>query len=428
MYSQSMTIPISSTDGANADKIHYLREADRIGKSGTGRFRNHRESLENRINELLMELEKRNQSLYRTVKAREEIEIQLHNIVGSLSTGILVADLRGKIIVFNREAERITGLKASRVLGRRVAVTEGLTFLEEGQCKWHSLLEKEQNVEEEMEILRKGEDPAHINVKAAPMRSPGGGKIGMIMTLHDITRMKRLEKQANRSDRLAAMGEMAVKIAHEIRNPLGSIELFASTLKEDLENSPSCSAVLDHILTGVRSIDTIVTNMLLFVRPHQRTEFDTVSIHEVIEDSLRFSNHLVKSNEGVEVDRCYCAQPLRVLGDPELLKQVFLNLILNALQAMPKGGRLTIYTRRRGEPRYGQKLIEIALEDTGTGIAEKDMHKIFNPFFTTRDGGTGLGLAIVHNIVNAHNGNIEIRNRSNKGTRCSVSLPEHQKD
>jgi signal transduction histidine kinase len=219
------------------------------------------------------------------------------------------------------------------------------------------------------------------------------------------------------------MGEMAVKIAHEIRNPLGSIELFASTMKKDLEDFEEPRVLSEHISSCVKSINSIISNLLLFMRPEQKASFQIVDLHDPLKDSLFFSDHVIQSNEHIEVITSYHPEPLMVLGDSELLKQMYLNLILNAVQSMPGDGKLMISTKKIECVQNGPDFAEIKFMDTGTGISKAVMPRIFDPFFTTKTRGTGLGLAIVHNIIKLHGGSIDIRNSKKDGAVCIVTLP-----
>jgi signal transduction histidine kinase len=240
--------------------------------------------------------------------------------------------------------------------------------------------------------------------------------------VEDRPHIKKLEEQANRTGRLAAMGEMALKIAHEIRNPLGSIELCASLLCKGLEEDEDVKQTAAHISSGVQRINTIISNLLLFIRPEQKPEMRILDIHDPLKDSLFFAEHVVNTQTGIEVVTGYAAHALEIYGDPELLCQVSLNLVLNAIQAMADGGRLTISTRRVTDHR-DVEMAEIRFTDTGCGIPPEYFPRIFDPFFTTKNKGTGLGLPIVHNITTAHGGNIDITSSPACGTQCIVTFP-----
>ena len=146
------------------------------------------------------------------------------------------------------------------------------------------------------------------------------------------------------------MGEMAVRIAHEIRNPLGSIELFSTMLKDDLQDFEELKILAEHISSGVKSINNIVSNLLLFIRPEQQPDRQVLDVHEALKDSLFFAGHLLEAQNIIEVETKLADEVLPIHGDLELLKQVFLNLILNAIQAMPEGGKLKISTRKITRP------------------------------------------------------------------------------
>jgi signal transduction histidine kinase len=250
---------------------------------------------------------------------------------------------------------------------------------------------------------------------------------GILVFLRDITQAKKMEELATRSGRLAAMGEMAAKIAHEIRNPLGSIELFATMLRDDLQDFDDLKSLAEHICSGVRSINTIISNLLVFVRSDQQLDLQIIDIHDPIKDSLFFAEYLFDPQNGIEVITDFADYPLTINGDLELLKQVFLNLILNAIQAMPAGGKLNISTRKISV-NQGTHLAEIRFSDTGCGIPQKNLARVFDPFFTTKKKGTGLGLTIVHNIAEMHAGSIDVTSAEADDTQFIVTLPLRPRD
>jgi two-component system sensor histidine kinase FlrB len=231
--------------------------------------------------------------------------------------------------------------------------------------------------------------------------------------------MKRLEEQAERNTRLAAMGEMAARIAHEIRNPLGSIELFASILQREIADENQ-KRLVNHISSGVKNLNHVISNLLTFTR-QPKPVFKEIDLHKFLDDLLQFGEFLMDKNN-IGLEREYYPSHLSALGDEELLKQVFLNIIRNAVQAMPDGGVLKVKTGMGKKGRNAQ-YIEIKILDTGAGIEKDNLDKIFNPFFTTRDKGTGLGLAIVHTIIESHKGIIEVESEVGKGTAFTILLP-----
>jgi two-component system sensor histidine kinase FlrB len=380
------------------------------------------QNLEKRVRELDVELKFKNEALKRNLKEKESAKNHLNNILESLATGVIVIDHEERITSLNKATERLTGFSSKKVIGKKISNVFGTNFLKDFREHLSPINGIQGSVQLETELSGKGKRPRYVSVCISPVENFSGERSGIAITLQDISRMKRLEERANRAGRLAAMGEMAIKIAHEIRNPLGSIELFVSVLKKDLEGMKESRSLAEHISSGVKSINNIVSNLLLFIRPQEKPEFQIVDIHDVLDDSIFFSSHMLKSIDSIEVVTDYSSGPIMVYGDMELLKQVSLNIVLNAIQAMPEGGKLCITTERI-EKRGETGLVEIKFADTGTGISKVDMAMVFDPFFSTKKKGTGLGLAIAHNIIKLHNGAIDIGSSEDEGVVCTVTLP-----
>jgi PAS domain S-box-containing protein len=415
---------VTTFEGNNKmGEVYLLNQAFDSFKIATSKFERYYQHLMEKLQELDLELRKKNEELEINLKEKEEVKNHLNNILESLSTGVVVIDLRGKITTFNRAAENITGFTSKEVKGRDFDEILAPNFFHNNHLNFGSLKNMQENTEVETKIRRKGKDILHVRVSLSPVKTPQEETIGLVLTLQDITQMKRLEEQARRTNRLAAMGEMAVNIAHEIRNPLGSMELFATILRKELEGCGELKELAEHISSGVKSINNIISNLLLFIKPQQKPNFQIVDIHSPLNDSLLFSGHLVKPNSNIQIITSYDSEPLMVYGDLELLKQVSLNLILNAIQAMPRGGKLTISTRKVKDQQKNSNFVEIRFIDTGIGISREDMPRIFDPFFTKKERGTGLGLTIVHNIIKIHGGTIDIESSEGKGTICIVTLP-----
>jgi PAS domain S-box-containing protein len=343
-------------------------------------------------------------------------------IIESIPTGVVALDPNGKIVSFNRSAEAITGRAAKDVLGQTFDGVFSVDYFNNPALNLKAILNTKETTEIQTIVVpacRRGN--LHLNVAISPLSSAKNDPIGTVLSLTDITHMQNQELQAKRTGRLAAMGEMAARIAHEIRNPLGSIELFSTMLIADLQESDELKTLAEHISAGVKSINNIVSNLLLFMRPDQQLDEQVLDVHEALKDPLFFAGHLLDAQDDIEVQTELTADTMFVNGDLELLKQVFLNLILNAIQALSDGGRLHISSHKTSGI-DGAHLAEVHLTDTGRGIAKTELSKIFDPFYTTRKKGTGLGLTIVHNIVKMHGGCIDISS-SRRGTQCVVSLP-----
>jgi len=231
----------------------------------------------------------------------------------------------------------------------------------------------------------------------------------------DITRIKELEAWNERNHRLIAMGEMAAKIVHEIRSPLCSVELYASMLARDLEGTQHLD-MAKGISTGISSLNNILTNMLFFAKP-QKPLLRPVEICRLLEETVFMLMPMLESR-GLKFIR-EIGQGVSVRGDADLLKQVFLNILLNAIQATPEDRAITANCRNEGQ----SALIEIS--DEGPGIEAENIEKIFDPFFSTKEKGTGLGLAISAKIVQAHGGTIKVMSIPGHGAMFRLSFPEN---
>jgi signal transduction histidine kinase len=225
----------------------------------------------------------------------------------------------------------------------------------------------------------------------------------------------RLKEQLNRVERLSAMGEMAASISHEIRNPLGIIRSSAELLKKKLSKIDPGNALPDIIVEEASRLNNIVTDFINFARPRSPKR-SPCRVEEVIERTLAFLAAQIEER-GYAIEKTYQHPLPEIMGDVPMLHQSFLNLFINAMQAMPDGGRIGVGLRSEGDK------VRIEIEDAGQGVPADLLTKIWDPFFTTKDKGTGLGLGIVKNIVEAHGGSIGITNREEQGARVTIELP-----
>jgi signal transduction histidine kinase len=223
------------------------------------------------------------------------------------------------------------------------------------------------------------------------------------------------EEQLRRADRLSALGELSAGMAHEIRNPLGAIKGAAEILKDGYRPDDPRSEFAQILIRETDRLNGIVEEFLRFVRP-KPPELRETDVNGIIDSVLLLTAQPARK-AGVTVVKRFDADIGRHNLDAGLLQQAFLNIILNAVQAMPQGGTLTVESRRSGG------MLEIAFTDTGTGISPEDRRRLFDPFFTTKQDGTGLGLAITFRIVQGHRGTIDVASEPGKGTTFTVRIP-----
>jgi len=355
-----------------------------------------------RVEQMDLELARSNEALRRQLQENEAMRAHLDGILESLSTGVLVLDEAGVITRSNAQAVRLLGTNAAALCGRSAAdVLQSLGL---------SVGDRPQRIGECMVTISRG-----------PLNTGAGFRSGSLLLIQNVTELCRLEERLQRKDRLAAMGEMIGRIAHEIRNPLGSVELFASMLRKDLAEMPGPKLYADQICQAVHAMDRLLANLLTYTRP-ERTPRAWHDAEPLILDSLTLAAHAItKSPVDIRLDLdpwtpaiwCHDGQ----------MKQVFLNLIVNAVQAMPSGGVLTISLRRDTDRSLGVPAVRITVADSGAGIDPAHRSRIFDPFFTTKDDGSGLGLAIVHAIVEAHRGRIDVDSTVGQGTSITIILP-----
>lgn len=355
-----------------------------------------------RVEQMDLELAQSNEALRRQLRANEAMRTHLDGILESLSTGVLVLDEAGIITKANRPSARLLGMADAELLGRHegeLLQSLGLTVSDRPQRIGQTV----------------------VTIGHAPLRTVSGRRSGSLLLVHDVTRICQLEEQLQRKDRLAGMGEMIGRIAHEIRNPLGSIELFASLLRRDLLEHPSSQRYAEQISQAVQAMDRLLANLLVYTKP-DRAPRAWHAAEPLVLDSLTLAAHAITT---IPVD-------IRLDLDPRIprlwchegqMKQVCLNLIVNAVQAMPAGGVLRIGLQADREDLLGRPAVRLTVTDSGTGIDPAHRSRIFDPFFTTKDDGTGLGLAIVHAIVEAHHGRIDVDSAPGRGTSFSIVLP-----
>jgi signal transduction histidine kinase len=260
------------------------------------------------------------------------------------------------------------------------------------------------------------------------VRDDAGRVIGASMFFKDLTRVEQLEERERLRDRLAAVGEMAAAIAHEVKNPLAGIEVMAGLLRRKTGETPEAQKVLTDIITEAKMANKIVQEVLEFVRPI-RLQVDRTGLAGAVRSALQLADTKVRRGEiSVEV-QVPEGLPL-IQGDPHQLAQLFTNLLTNAYEAMEGRGRITINARetRMEDGAAGRDAVLVELADEGPGMPPDVAERVFSPFFTTKAQGSGLGLAIVRKIVDAHDGSIDMQTSPGRGTKVRVTLPVEAMD
>lgn len=383
-----------------------LREAFLSFDDAAATLQQSYQTLTCRLEQLDGELADRNEALGRNLRANEELREHLTAIVESLSTGLLVMDREGTITRCNQAGEQLLGLPRNQIIGRSL-----------GSCL------KEAKLDGNIYPLTTQQGAA-VTLSQRALQTGDGSQAGSVVLIQDVTAVRELENRLQRRNRLEAMGEMVGRIAHEIRNPLGSIELFASMLRRDLTSVPALRGYAEHISSSVHMMNRLLTNLLLYTKP----DCSHAEWHEteaLILDALTLAAHAV-ANARIDIRLEVDHSASQIRCDEGQMKQVLLNLILNSIHAMPGSGTLTLSATLIEEQAVGGPALRLSVSDTGVGIAAAAQSRIFDPFFTTRDDGTGLGLAIVHAIVEAHRGRIDVESVEGRGTTFSIVIPHRR--
>ena len=340
------------------------------------------------------------------------------NVIESLNDGLAVIDFDGRVIRWNRGLEQLYGVGRDKALGERLNSLFEPVFVQ--------MLQEVQDggrtgaVRYRLPLQSRHSDGSKrllVNLATAPLRTPQGESAGTIVILENITERVQLEEQLQISEKMASIGLLAAGVAHEVNTPLTGISSFTQMLLEGAETDDPKTRLLQKIERQTVRAAKIVNGLLDLARP-AHTETGPVDVNAVVNDILSLLEHQLKESH-ISVRKELGTPAPIALGLDYKLQQVFLNLFLNARDAMPNGGWLRITTRRDGD----RATIEIA--DTGSGISSEHLLRIYDPFFTTKSlgRGTGLGLSITYGIVQEHSGSIECDSVEGQGTKFTLDFP-----
>ena len=349
--------------------------------------------------------------------AFEQLDMLHRSIVESVSLGILTINPAGMIKSFNRAAQDITDYTPGEVEGK--TVTEIFPFSAAMLARREADAVMAEN-RAEVTFKTSKNRKVVLGCSLSSLKNNRGEKIGDIMIFQDLTALKKIEKNYEKSRRMALIGELAFRLAHEIRNPLASISGSIQMLSKDLQLPDTDERLMRIILRGNEQLEIFMKDFLLLARPTPGAPA-MIDVREVIEDVLEALQFLPDWHEGVEIKKVFSADAF-IYANRTDIRHLIWNLLLNALQAIPAQGTLQIATRRGAYNDFSDCL-EIAVSDTGRGIEEDSLGKIFEPFYTTKERGTGLGLAIVNRIVEYNQGKIAMESEVGRGTKCLVWLP-----
>lgn len=347
------------------------------------------------------------------------IDLQSFNrdVLQNMVSGLITLDIDGIITSSNRAAEEITGYTFGEIQEKPWEYIFGneLKFNEVANPSINENMLRRKRYE--LNTHRKDKTKICIGLSVSHLRSGDGKSLGYICIFQDLTHVKLMENRIRSADRLAAIGRLSASVAHEIRNPLASISGCVEVLSKELSMEGTNRELMDIIIKETERLNKIIGEFLGYARPKPPNK-EFINIVDVLNDVIDLLLLRKDIPENIEIRKDYDSCDLRLYVDPQQIRQVFWNICLNAIEAMPSGGELRINVR---EARQGY--LNILFSDSGIGISNDSLTHIFEPFYSTKEKGTGMGLAYVHRVIEDHGGFIEVESYEGKGTTFRVSLP-----
>jgi two-component system sensor histidine kinase PilS (NtrC family) len=335
-------------------------------------------------------LEKTAKALEQADSDLKELAIFNKELIENIPSGIFTTDTNGNILIFNKAAEDITGMR------REIAINQKINNI-------FPFIEDVSDVERMEGIIRHKDGNRIIGLTISTLSDIAGERTGFIGVFQNLTHLKKMEAEIKYKEKWAAIGELSANIAHEIRNPLSSLKGSVEMLKEDRITEGQKEKLMEIALKEMERLNKIITDFLTYSRP-KAIEYGIFDLNLLLNDTLELLKNSASVRDDISIRKDFNGV-ISINADQQKLQQVFWNLGMNALEAMPSGGELSVHTQKENG------LIEIGFQDTGHGIPRENMGRIFYPFFTTKDEGTGLGLAIAYRIIEEHKGTIDVSSK-----------------
>jgi len=374
-------------------------------------------------NEIEEKIAQKEEVIQHLIRELEDVKNFTESIIQSIGSGIIITEMNDTITYINRAGERILGYFKAELMGRPFSIFS----LKEKQSMIPSFLNNPDDLDTRKEGWMRKKDHTEFPVGFTINNhlSIRGERIGKIVVFRDLTNVYKIQEEILRMDRLVSLGKLASGIAHELRNPLAGIKTTAQALGEEMSGDDSRREYLHRITKEIDRLNDLLKTFFSFAKP-QNLNLVHCHIKDIINEIIPF---LIKeiADKGIRFIETYHPQLSKIKVDKTQMHQVFLNLFLNAIQAMPNGGELKIEAApmiSNSLEGFKQNFIKVVISDTGRGIPPHIVHRIFDPFFTTKSKGIGLGLSITYQIIKKHGGTIKVESRWEKGTSFVINLPE----
>lgn len=346
-------------------------------------------------------LEKTVEQLEKKDSSLKDLELFNTKVIESLPSGLFTTDINGTVLIFNHAAELISGIKKESVIGGTIKTALPFLHLPPESGRYEK-------------ILTKNNDSVKIiGLNISVLRDINENETGFIGIFQDLTQIKKLESDMKNKEQWAAIGELSANIAHEIRNPLASLRGSIELLREDKLPEKHREKLMDIALSEMDRLNNTISDFLTYSTP-KPLEIQLVDLHSILDSTLDLLVN-AEHNGRISIKKDFEGQ-FFIHADPEKIRQVFWNLGVNAYEAMRNGGTLTVATKNTPQN------ISISFSDTGPGISQSNIDKIFYPFFTTKEAGTGLGLSIAYRIMEEHDGRLVVTSRPGIKTTFEIIL------
>jgi PAS domain S-box-containing protein len=408
----------ASSQHQNSEQISSLQHAVEFFTSATDNFQEAYRQLERQVARLNSELEEKNSELQTSLKEAKSLKEYLSNILSSMDAGVICTDMSGRITVFNRAAEDLTGYSRGEVLDKTYREVFGYSG-EEKDDPENIIKDHEKTVHQEKDIIRRDGKTVPIKFSMTLLQSDSEEPLGVVEVFEDLSAIRKLEREIHQVGTLTALGEMAGDVAHEIRNTLGAIAGFGALLERDLGTNDPRQRLVRKIIVAVGKMDRIIGNLVFLARPvipNMREVDIRLLLNDVI-DQLDFQ----AKDDDIKVDfvKNFPARSLHIMADPQLVQQLFLHLLRNSVESIDHdSGRVQIQIRRPSKGSLG-----ITITDNGRGIPKSLQERLYRPLASGGTQRAGLGLSIVRKIVDLHNGKIDINSRLGRGTKVVLEFP-----
>jgi PAS domain S-box-containing protein len=348
-------------------------------------------------------------------KAKHELhstQEYLQSFFNNTTDAIAVFDLDGKVLTVNPAFEALYGWSNKELVGQSIPIIPEQLW-NDAEARWKEVQEGVAIIGRETKHQRKDGREIDAEVTISPIRNEKGKVIALSAILRDITDKKRTEEMVLRSEKLSVVGEMAAGVAHEIRNPLAVLSGFIQILHNESGQNHKYTEIM---MSELKRINLIIGEFLILAKPHV-VRFEQCNLMNILDDVLTLFDSQINLNN-VQVERNHPKILPTLMCEPNQLKQVFINILKNAIEAMPQGGTITLSIDYDNSQR-----VHIQFSDEGVGLPEEVLSKVGQPFFTTKEEGTGLGLMVTQRIIENHHGEMKIRSKVNEGTAVEVILP-----